>query len=105
MKKLFLICSLVFAAAAAVAAQSQTYKIFDGKKVVSEQGLVGLYESEGKIYLEIPRSLLGQRLLTGTSVEECSDMLESNVGYQPIAPYIVVFEKNHSSILMRRLNA
>ena len=104
MKKLFLICSLVFAAAAAVAAQSQTYKIFDGKKVVSEQGLVGLYESEGKIYLEIPRSLLGQRLLTGTSVEECSDMLESNVGYQPIAPYIVVFEKNHSSILMRRLN-
>ena len=101
MKKLFLICSFLVLT---VVLNAHAYKVFDGKKVCSEKGIVGLYESEGKIYLEIPRSLLGKRLLTGTSVEECSDMLESNVGYQPLKPYIVVFEKNHSSILLRRMN-
>ena len=101
MKKLLLICSLFIST---LALNAHAYKVFDGKKVCSEKGMVGIYESEGKIYLEIPRSLLGKRLLTGTSVEECSDMLESNVGYQPLKPYIVTFEKNNSSILLKRMN-
>lgn len=88
----------------ALSAHSATYKIFEGKQVSSQSGLVGLYETDGKLYMEVPRTLLGKRLLTGTMVEACSDMLESNVGYQPIAPYVVSFEEVQGQLLLNKVN-
>ena len=85
-------------------AYSAEYKAFEGKKLTSSHGMVGLYEAEGKMYLEVPCSLLGKRLLTGTMVEQCSDMLESNVGYQPVTPYVIGMERLQNKLLMYRLN-
>ena len=101
MKKiLFVILSLMLASLA----YSTEYKAFEGKKLTSSHGMVGLYETEGKMYLEVPCSLLGKRLLTGTMVEQCSDMLESNVGYQPVTPYVIGMERLQNKLLMYRLN-
>ena len=87
-----------------VASYSNPYKEFENKKVVSHHGLVGMYEADGKVYLEMPMELLGKRLLMGAMVEACSDPLESNVGYQPVMPYTVCFEKTPSSLQLCRLN-
>lgn len=101
MKRIMLACALLLIS---IASFSNTYKAFDKKKVVAEKGLVGLYEVEGKVYLELPAELMGRRFLMGTMVEACSDPLESSVGYQPMTPYAVCFEKTQSSIQLRRLN-
>lgn len=101
MKKFIFVCMCSVLAVAAYAADFETFK---DKKVIVQEGLVNLYESDGKIYMEIPRLLLGKRLLTGTMVESCSDMLESNVGYQPVAPYIVSFDESHGSLILSRVN-
>ena len=92
---LFLICTQAF---------SNTYKAFENKKVTSFDGVVGLYDVEGKVYVEIPLDVLEKRFLMGTMVEACSDPLESSVGYQPIVPYAVCFRKGPSSIHLCRLN-
>ena len=92
---LLLVCTLSF---------SNSYKAFDKKSVVSCNGVVGVHDVEGKVYVELPLALLEKRFLMGTMVEACSDPLESSVGYQPIAPYAVCFKKGPSSILMCRLN-
>ena len=96
-----LVCALLMIS---IASFSNSYKAFDKKKVVAQKGLVGLYEVEGKVYLELPAGLMGRRFLMGTMVEACSDPLESSVGYQPMKPYSVCFEKTQSSIQLRRLN-
>ena len=101
MRKMILIC---IAMSLALSMHSAEYKAFDGKKVSSVKGIVGLHDVEGKIYMEIPRSLEGKRLLTGTVVEECSDMLESNIGYQPVEPYIVSFQESNGALVLNRLN-
>ena len=101
MKRIILTCTLLLMC---LASFSHSYKAFDKKKVLSEQGVVGLYEVEGKVYLELTDSLIGRRFLMGTMVEACSDPLESSVGYQPMAPYMVTFEKSASSIHLCRLN-
>ena len=87
-----------------VASYSNPYKEFENKKVISHKGLVGLHEVDGKVYLEMPMELLGKRLLMGAMVEACSDPLESNVGYQPIMPYTVCFQKVQSSLQLCKLN-
>lgn len=87
-----------------IAAYADSYKVFEKKKVISEKGLVGIYEAEGKMYLELPLELLGKRFLMGAMVEACSDPLESSVGYQPFMPYTVCFERSSSTIQLRRLN-
>ena len=101
MRKMILIC---IAMSLALSMHSAEYKAFDGKKVSSVKGIVGLHDVEGKIYMEVPRSLEGKRLLTGTVVEECSDMLESNIGYQPVEPYIVSFQESNGALVLNRLN-
>ena len=101
MKRIFV---SLMAVLAFFAADAGTYKAFEGKDTMTETGIVGLYEAEGKVYMEIPFDLMGKRMLMGTMVEACSDPLESNVGYQPIAPYVVCFERTPSSILLCRMN-
>ena len=102
MKKMIMIC---IALSLALSMHSAEYKAFDGKKVTSTRGLVGLHEVESKIYLDVPRALMGRRFLTGTVVEQCSDMLESNIGYQPVEPYIVSFRESCGSLILYRLNS
>ena len=88
----------------ALSMHSAEYKAFEGKKVTSTRGVVGLHEVESKIYMEVPLSLTGKRFLTGTVVEKCSDMLESNIGYQPVEPYMVSFRESCGSLILYRLN-
>jgi len=101
MKRIILSVTLLLAS---LASYADSYKVFDKKTVVSQKGIVGLYETEGKVYLEMPLELLGKRFLMGTMVEACSDPLESSVGYQPILPYTVCFDKTPTSLLLCRLN-
>ena len=101
MKKMIMIC---IALSLALSMHSAEYKAFEGKKVTSTRGLVGLHEVESKIYMEVPLSLTGKRFLTGTVVEQCSDMLESNIGYQPVEPYMVSFRESCGSLILYRLN-
>ena len=101
MRRVILIGALLLVC---IASSANSYKAFDKKKVVSEKGIVGLYEVEGKVYLELPAGLMGKRFLMGTMVEACSDPLESSVGYQPITPYTVCFQKVQSTVQLCRLS-
>jgi hypothetical protein len=101
MKRFILTYALLLVCLASFA---DTYKAFSKKNVVSEKGIVGLYEVEGKVYIELPNEVMGKRFLMGTMVEACSDPLESSAGYQPMTPYAVCFEKTSSAVLLRRVN-
>jgi hypothetical protein len=57
MKRVFV---SLMAVLAFFAADAGTYKAFEGKYTMTETGIVGLYEAEGKVYMEIPFDLMGK---------------------------------------------
>ncbi len=101
MKRIFLTIS---AALLSLSSGAHAYETFKDRKPVVHEGLVTLYQAEDEIYMEIPSSLMGRRMLMGTVVEASSDPLESAVGYQPLVPYVVCFEKTPVSVHLCRPN-
>ena len=118
MKRLFLICiCLAVAFPAAVQAKvkkgskskvEQTApkpltdyeKLFNGKKSRTEKGLITLHEVEGRLYVELPLSLLGKDLLIGSTISGLTDNRFMSVGEKPRAPMQVTFELDGKKLSM-----
>ncbi len=83
---------------------SKYEKLFKDKQHVQAKGLFTMHLVDGKVYMEIPVSVFGQRMLMGSTVEKISDPLESSVGAQPTPPIQVVFEKSDSLIQICKIS-
>jgi len=79
-------------------------RTFKGKTPVVRSGMVNVYGADGKVYVELPLSLLGRRMLMGTTVTKCSNPMESSAGYCPAPPKMVCFERSDSSVFLCAVN-
>lgn len=82
------------------------YKTFEGKSVTtSDAGLMALYLSENKVYMEIPLALMDRELLFGTAVVASSDERESTAGVQTRPLRLVRFHRTEQdAVLLQQLN-
>lgn len=48
-------------------------KLFKGKACETKKGMITLHKMEGKIYFEIPLSLLGKEMLIGSTITAITD--------------------------------
>lgn len=87
-------------------AEVPAYKVFKDKSVTtSEGGLMSLFLSDGKVYVEIPFSLFDQEMLFGTTVVASSDERESTAGIQTKPLKLVRFHSPDSTnVLLQQLN-
>lgn len=83
---------------------SKYENLFKDKKHIQAKGLFTMHLADGKVYMEIPLSILGQRMLMGSTVEKISDPLESSVGVQPTPPIQVIFDKTDSLVRICKVN-
>ena len=67
--------------------------LFKGKKLKRETGLISIILCEKEVYMEIPRSLLGEELIMGTSVVSSSAPREITEGIKPKPYKSVMFSK------------
>lgn len=106
LKTLSIIAPLLCALSLTSAGENTGYKVFKDKAVTaSEKGLMTMYLSEDKVYMEIPLSLLDKELLFGTTVVASSDERESTAGIQPRPPKLVRFHCSDSTtVLLQELN-
>ena len=70
----------------------------DKPNSVETKGLMNLYWVDDKVYMEIPRDVLGKRLLMGGVVDKLSNPQESSVGFCPVAPLQVKFCRSDSLV-------
>ncbi len=66
---------------------------FKDKKYESARGMLTLHKMEGKLYMEIPDSLIGRDFLLASTISETSDNLNSIVGSKPFSPIHLRFDK------------
>lgn len=82
--------------------QSKYEKLLSNNgNLITSKGLMNLYLKDGKTYLEIPKTILNKPLLMGSIVEKTSDPQESSVGYQPMTPKEVYFNRVDSIIYLK----
>ncbi len=74
------------------------YEKLLGKKHLSAKGMMTLHIVEGKIYFELPISLLGREMLLGSTISKISDNSHAIVGSKPTVPLHVIFTKNDTHV-------
>ena len=70
---------------------------------MESKGLMNLYWIENKIYMEIPKVVLGKRLLMGGVVDKVSNPQESSVGFRPATSLQVRFCQSDSLVRLYRV--
>ena len=75
-------------------------KLFKGKKVDTKKGFMTLHLVNGKIYFELPVSLLGREFLLGSKIVETSDMGSGTVGLMGTRPKHFAFSLQDSTLMM-----
>lgn len=101
MKSLLVTLSVIFAsipvpeiACDTASADRNAYEaFFKEKKCETVTGMMTLHKMDGKLYMEIPDTLLGRDFLLASTVSETSDNFNSIVGSKPFAPLHLRFEK------------
>lgn len=73
--------------------ESAYESFFKDKKYESAKGMLTLYKMDGKLYMEIPDSLIGRDFLLASTVSETSDNLNSIVGSKPFSPIHLRFDR------------
>ena len=87
-----------------VKSKSDYEKLLKGKSNSMEsKGLMNLYWIENKIYMEIPKAVLGKRLLMGGVVDKVSNPQESSVGFRPATSLQVRFCQSDSLVRLYRV--
>ena len=87
-----------------VKSKSDYEKLLKGKSnSVESKGLMNLYWIENKIYMEIPKAVLGKRLLMGGGVDKVSNPQESSVGFRPATSLQVRFCQSDSLVRLYRV--
>lgn len=86
------------AAAPAPKPESEYDKLFKGKKCETVSGMMTLHNVEGKLYVELPLSLLGRDMLMGSTVSRITDNRFASAGEKPHEPFQFTFEKEGKKI-------
>ena len=76
-------------------------KLFDGKKMISADGLMKIHLVDGKTWVEFPLNLLGKDMALASSITETSDNGEGIVGQFAGRVLPVRFSKGDSTLQMR----
>lgn len=76
-------------------------KLFEGKDMLSADGLMKIYLTEGKVLVEFPLSLLDKDMALASSIKEISDNGEGVVGQFAGRLVPVKFTRSDSSLQMR----
>ena len=75
-----------------VAKKTEYEKLFNKQhKIV--RGFITLHQIDGKVYFELPVTLLGKDMLIGSTVTNVSDNGNAIVGSKPNAPLLVKFTR------------
>ncbi|WP_026207739.1 zinc-dependent metalloprotease [Butyricimonas synergistica] len=80
-------------------------KLFKGKACETKKGMITLHKMEGKIYFEIPLSLLGKEMLIGSTITAITDNNFGSVGEKPKMPLHVTFMKTDSVVSLCELSS
>lgn len=80
---------------------SKYEELFKDKACESVKGMLTIHKMDGKVYFELPLSLLGREMLLGSTVSEITDNRFSIVGEKPYDPLHVVFTKADSMVSLR----
>lgn len=80
-------------------------KLFKGKDCETREGMITLHKTDGKIYFEIPLSLLGREMLIGSTITSITDNNFGSVGEKPKTPLYVTFMKTDSVVSLCELSA
>jgi len=70
----------------------------------TSKGFVNLYYKKGKLYFEVPFSLMEKPMLLGSTISQLSDNNNSYVGTKPFNPLMVEFVRVDSTLQLRRLS-
>ena len=79
-------------------------KLFKGKTCETVKGLLTIHKMDGKVYFEIPRSLLEKDMLLGSTISETTNNLFGSVGEKPTDPLCVQFTQTDTVISLRQVN-
>lgn len=88
----------------AVKKQSEYDKLF-AKKHTTTKGLFTLHQMDGKLYFEMPLSLMGRDMLIGSTVTGTSDNQNGIVGSKPTDPLHVKFTHTKTHVQLRQVNS
>lgn len=98
LKRTIISLSLMLAVAVYASAGPSYDKIFKGKTVKTVKGLMTLKLCEGKVYAEIPDSLMGRGLIMATVIERTSDIGEGASGQVSDNCVPIVFSLKDSTL-------
>ena len=79
-------------------------KFFKGKKCETRKGLFTLHKMDGKVYFEIPLTLMERDMLLGSTVSEITDNQFANVGEKPFYPQHIRFTRSDSTVNLCLVN-
>lgn len=79
-------------------------KLFQGKQVDTKRGFLTLHMVGGKIYFEMPVSLLGREFLLGSKIVETTDQGSGIVGLMGTRPKHFTFMVQDSTLMMREVS-
>lgn len=77
------------------------YKLFKGKAVKTQQGLVTLHKADGKLYMEFPVALYEKDMLLGSVAESVSNSEDAAAGEQAHDPLCIHFTMIDSTVYIR----
>ena len=80
--------------------KKDSYAEFFNKRHETAKGLITIHKMDGKVYFEMPDSVLGREMLLGSTVSEISDNANAIVGSKPYDPWYIKFAKADGKILM-----
>ncbi|MBK5721829.1 zinc-dependent metalloprotease [Dysgonomonas sp. Marseille-P4677] len=89
---------------------TKTKKETDYEKLFKEKhltvkGLITLHNVKGKLYFELPITLLNKEMLIGSTVSQISNNANAIVGSKPSAPLYVEFTKQEKNVQLRSINS
>ena len=80
-------------------------KLLKGKVCETKEGMITLHKIDGKVYFEVPLSLLGKEMLIGSTITAITDNNFGSVGEKPKNPLHVTFTKTDSVVSLCELSA
>ena len=78
--------------------KSKYEKLISKPGIVKANGFINLYWADNKVYMEIPSTIFGRRILMGAMVDKMSNPQESAVGYCTSDPIEIKFARQDSLV-------
>ena len=69
------------------------------------EGMVTIHLKDGKVYFEMPLSLMGREMVVGSTIKSISDNANGVVGSKPMTLKHIRFEKADTSVQIRAIDA